>query len=169
MSHVTEKLAEFIFEELSPAETAEARRHLAECANCQEQVNRFQHTVSMLQASPDLEPPRNLVFEFQKPATSRFWRWFPAAAALAAVLVMAIAIAGRLHLDWNDSKLTITFGQSVPTTQPNAGEDLATEIQRLKGHVAYLEERQSAVERDNTIMAATIQPIVRARRSPSGD
>jgi anti-sigma factor RsiW len=169
MSHVTEKLAEFIFEELSPTEMAQARRHLAECANCQEQVNRFQHTVSMLQASPDLEPPRNLVFEFQKPATSRFWRWFPAAAALAAVLVMAIAIAGRLHLDWNDSKLTITFGQSVPTTQPDAGDDLATEIKRLKGHVAYLEEQQHVLETKTVVMAATIQPIVRAQRSRSGD
>ena len=70
MSHITERLAEFIFEELPATEMAEARRHLAECANCRDQVNRFQQTISMLQTSPELEPPRNIVFEFQKPATA---------------------------------------------------------------------------------------------------
>jgi len=168
MSHITERLAEFIFEELPATEMAEARRHLAECANCRDQVNRFQQTISMLQTSPVLEPPRNIVFEFQKPAR-RFWRWFPAAAAVAAVLLMVITLTGRLHVEWNDSKLTIAFGQTVTTPQPDASAELATEIQRMKGHLAYLEDRQQAIETKTMVMASTIQPIVQAQRPPSGD
>jgi predicted anti-sigma-YlaC factor YlaD len=170
MSHVTEKLAEFIFEELPAPEMAEARRHVAECTQCREQVSRFQQTLSVLQTAPDLEPPRNLVFEFEKPTRRRFWRWFPAAAALAGIFVMAVALAGRVHVQWNDSKLTIAFGDTVTSSsQPDAAAALATEIQRMKGHLAYLEDRQQAVERNTMVMAATIQPIVQAQRPPTGD
>jgi len=168
MSHVTEKLAEFIFEELPPQEMTEAKRHLTECANCREQVDRFQNTLTMLQAAPDLEPPRNIVFEFEKPAASRFWRWFPAATALAAVLVMMIALAGRVHMQWHDSQFTVAFGETVPA-QTDQTAELATELQRVKGYLALLESRQRAVEQNTMVIASKIQPGPRAERSPAGD
>jgi anti-sigma factor RsiW len=169
MSHVTEKLAEFIFEELPAPEMAEARRHLSECATCREQVNRFQQTLTMLKAAPELEPPRNIVFEFEKPVANRFWRWLPAAAAVAAIVVLAIAMAGGVHVDWRDSQLTIAFGQTVPPAQTDQAAELATEIQRMKGYLAYLEGRQQKSERDTMEIASRLQPIARAQASPSGD
>src|SRR5262245_15778118 len=111
MSHITEKLAEFVFEEMSAKEMADARQHMSECANCREQVERFQQTLTMLKTSPEIEPPRNVVFEFEKPVASRLWRWFPAAAAIAALLVMTVALANRVHVQWGHSQLTIAFGQ----------------------------------------------------------
>src|SRR5947207_3012839 len=117
MSHVTDRLAEFIFEEISPAEMAAAKQHLTECANCAEQVDRFRQTLKMLRAAPDLEPPRDIVFEFEKPAARRIWRWLPAAVAVAAVFVMTIALAGRVHMQWHDSQLTVAFGQTIPSAQ----------------------------------------------------
>src|SRR5262245_46983593 len=168
MSHVTEKIAEIIFEELPAQEIAAAKQHLAECAACQEQVDRFQQTLAMLKAAPDAELPRNIVFEFEKPV-NRIWRWFPATVAIAALLLVTIALVGRVHIQWHDSQLTIAFGQAVSPAQADAAADLATEIQRMKGHMAYLEGRQQAVERDTIAIAATIQPVVRAQRSPTGD
>jgi anti-sigma factor RsiW len=169
MSHVTERLAEFIFEELSASEMSEAERHLSECANCREQVDRFRQTLSMLEAVPDVSPPRNIVFEFEKPAPSRIWRWFPAAAAVAALLVMAIALAGRMHIQWHDSQLTIAFGETAPTIQPDQAAELSAEIQRLKGNVLYLESKQQEVERNTIVIASRIPPATRAQGSPTGD
>src|SRR6185369_14600508 len=167
MSHVTEKLAEFIFEELSAAEMTQAQQHLTGCSNCREQVERFQKTLTMLQAAPDLEPPRNIVFEFEKPAANRFWRWFPAMAALAAVLLVTVALVGRVHMQWHDSQLTVAFGQPV-APQADQTAELATELQRVKGYIALLESRQQRVERDQIVIAAKLPPST-AGRSPAGD
>jgi hypothetical protein len=169
MSHVTDRLAEFIFEELPAAEMAEANRHVNECANCREQVNRFRQTLAMLQVSPEVEPPRNIVFEFEKPATSRFWKWLPAATAIAALLLVTVALAGGLHVEWGDSRVTLAFGEVRSSLPAEPSADLAAEIQRLKGHVAFLEGRQQAVERDTYVIATKLEPITRAQSSPAGD
>ena len=169
MSHITEKLAEFIFEEMSANEMADARQHLSECANCREQVERFQHTLTMLKAAPEIEPPRNIVFEFEKPATSRVWRWFPAAAAIAALLLITVALASRVHVQWSNSQLTIAFGQPIAPAQTDTTATLASDIQRMQGRLAYLEGQQQALERDQIVIATAIQPVARAQRSPAGD
>jgi len=170
MSHVTEKLAEFIFEELPESQMAEAKRHLQDCANCREQVDRFQQTLSMIKADPDLEPPRNIVFEFEKPVRSRFWRWFPAATAVAALLLLTVALATGVQVHWQDSQLTIAFGETTTTT-PDATPtaDVASDIQNMKASLALLERRQEAVERDTLVIATRIPPITRGQRSPEGD
>ena len=168
MSHVTERLAEFVFDELSASEMGEARRHLSECTNCREQVERFQRTFAMLRSSPDLEPPRNIVFESEQPVARRMWRWFPAAAAIAALLLITIALAGRVQVQWRDSQLTVAFGQSIQTAQGDSSAELATEIQRMKGHLAYLQSKQESVERDTLVLAASIQSA-QSQRSPAGD
>src|SRR5262249_46298876 len=154
--HISEKLAEFIFEELPAAEMEEARRHLSGCADCREHVARFQQTLATLRTAPDLEPPRNVGFEFEKPAAARIWRWLPAGVALAAVLLWTMAAPGLVTIQWRDSQLTIAFGQIMPP--PDTGQAaLAAEIQRLQGHVAYLENRQQRVERDSLATASEIQ------------
>jgi predicted anti-sigma-YlaC factor YlaD len=168
MSHITEKIAEIIFEELPAPEIAAAKQHLAECESCREQVDRFHQTLAMLNTAPDAEPPRNIVFEFEKPV-NRVWRWFPATVAVAALLLVTIALAGRVHVQWHDAQLSIAFGQTIPASQSDQAAELAMEIQRMKGHLAYLEGRQQAVERDTIAIAATIQPAARIQRSPTGD
>jgi predicted anti-sigma-YlaC factor YlaD len=168
MSHVTEKLAEFIFEELPAAEMARARQHLADCSNCRDQVERFQQTLAILRSAPAEEPPRSIVFEFEKPAR-RLWKWFPAAAAIAALVVMTIALAGRVHVEWRDSQVTVAFGQSISGPEPDPAAELALELERVKGHLAILQSRQDAVERDTTVIAATVEPLTRGLRSPAGD
>jgi anti-sigma factor RsiW len=168
MSHLGEKIAEFVFEELPSAEMAEARMHLAACTSCREDVARFQRTFGLLKAAPDVEPPRNIVFEFERPVTRRFWRWLPAACAVAALLLVTVALAGRVHLQWHDSQLTIAFGQSIPA-QTDQTAELAAELQRVKGYVAYLDNRQQAVEQDTVLIAAKMQQAARAQHSPAGD
>jgi predicted anti-sigma-YlaC factor YlaD len=145
----------------------EATRHIAECSNCREQVERFQQTLAMLRTAPEPEPPRDIVFEFEKPR--RLWKWLPAAAMTAALLIVTIALAGRVHMQWHDSQVTIAFGQTAPAPQVDQTAALATELERLKGHVAFLEGRQEAVERNTVAIATTIEPLTRTLRAPTGD
>ena len=137
---------------------------------CREDLARFSDGRSACSnPRPDLEPPRSVVFEFEKPASGRFWRWFPATAAIAALLLITVALIGRVHFQWRDSQLTIAFGQSIQPAQTDQTAELAAELQRVKGYLAYLDNRQQAVERDTLVIAARIQPGVQAQRSPTGD
>lgn len=168
MSHLNDNIAEFVFDELSAAQRAEAVRHLAECASCREQVEQFEHTLHKLKATPELDLPRDIVFESERPRAGRFWRWLPATAAIAALLLVTIALAGRVHIQWHDSQLTIAFGQSIPTAQPDQTAALTAELQRVKGYLAYLDSQQQRIERDNFVIASRI-PAARAQGSPTGD
>lgn len=94
--HVSEKLAEFVFEELSAAEMIEARRHLSQCPDCHEQVEQFQVTNSLLRTSVDVEAPRRIMFEFEKPRASAWiWRWLAPMAASAAVAFAVVSLTPR--------------------------------------------------------------------------
>jgi hypothetical protein len=96
MSHLGEKLAEFVFEELSTPEMAEAQRHVAGCLDCSEQVEQFRMTHVMLRTSVDVEPPRPIMFEFEKPRTmSWMWRWLAPMTASAAVALAVVSLFPR--------------------------------------------------------------------------
>src|SRR5262249_603827 len=104
----------------------------------------------------------------EKPAAARIWRWLPAGVALAALLLLTIAAAGRVHIQWRDSQLTIAFGQIMPP--PDTGQAaLAPHIHRLQAPLPYLETRHQRVERDSRATASEIQLLVRGQRSPVGD
>jgi anti-sigma factor RsiW len=169
MSHITENVAEFVFEELSGPEMAEARKHIASCDECKTRVERFQHTLSMLKTAPEVELPRNVVFEFEKPRPNRFWQWLPATVAVAALLLVTIALAGRVHVQWHDSQLTIAFGQTISPANTDQAAELASEIQNMKASLAFLQRQQEEGERNKVLLATKIEQIAGAQRSPVGD
>src|SRR5881394_927167 len=96
MTHINDKIAEFVSNELSRQEMAAATGHLAQCSASREQVEQFRSTYAMLKTSPDLEPPRRTVFEFEKPvAPSWIWRWLGPMTASAAVALAVVSFVPR--------------------------------------------------------------------------
>jgi anti-sigma factor RsiW len=123
MTHLGERLTDFVFGELSSREMDEARGHIAKCADCRQQVEHFEQTRSLLKMSPEVEPPRHIVFEFEKPR--RIWNWLAPAMAAAAVII-AVLIATPMQVQWHDSQLTITFGR---TGTPPVAVNMPTPVQ----------------------------------------
>jgi anti-sigma factor RsiW len=118
MRHLGERLTDFVFGELSSNDMEEARRHVDVCGACRDQVEQFERTRSMLRMSPDAEPPRRIMFEFERPRA--IWRWLVPAGVAAAVM-MAVLIAAPIQIQWRDSQLTVAFGKmpaSVPVVSP---------------------------------------------------
>src|SRR5262249_17309618 len=116
---------------LSPAEMTEVKSHLAQCADCKKEVEQHERTFSMLKASPDVNPPRSVVFEFEKPVANRWWRWLAPVAA-AAMLLIGVSLAAPIQVKWSDSQLTIAFGKlpasvSTPAAAPPAPERVVVE------------------------------------------
>src|SRR5262249_46067467 len=96
--------------ELSTTEMEDARNHVSACADCRNAVAQFERTRSMLKMSPDSEPPRHLVFEFEKPRP--IWMWL-VPAGIAAAIIVAVLIATPMQIQWRDSQLTIAFGRAI--------------------------------------------------------
>lgn len=191
MSHLTERLAEFVFGELSAAEIAQANRHLAQCAECRIQVEQFQHTHAMLKASPDVEPPRRIIFEVEKRSVAPWvWRWLGPMAASAAVALLVVSVAPRPQPQVIDRVVQQPAGQ--PSTQPAAQpvdyqkivnelrisqeawleselrkRDAAhrREIQSVRGDLLQLDAYQQALYRNNAENQASIQLL--AQRTDS--
>ena len=132
MRHLGEQITDFVFGELSSTEMDEARRHVAECADCRTAVEQFQHTHAMLKTSPDVEPPRRIVFEVEKRPSVFAWRWL-APIGVAAALVIAILIAAPMQIQWQESQMTITFGKlpAQPLQPPVAAVRVPTSVQPI--------------------------------------
>ncbi len=115
MTHVRleRQLSAFLDGELSVDETAEVRRHLAECPTCQEEFERLKAVKHMLGALPERIPPVGtwdaLRRTLERPGPSLWSRWReayrsllrrPVAAAAAVAVVFALIavplVRGRL-------------------------------------------------------------------------
>ena len=179
-SHVKERLAEFVFGELSASEMAEGRRHLTECADCRQQVELFQHTHAMLKTSPDAEPPRRIIFEVEKKSVAPWvWRWLAPMAASAAVALAVVSVAPRPQPQIVE-RVIQQQAAAQPAAQPidyekiiselRASQEVwlaselkkreveqAREIQRVRGDVAQLDAYQQRLYRDNAENKASIQ------------
>jgi Tfp pilus assembly protein FimV len=191
MAHLNDRLAEFFYGELPASEMTEARRHVAECAECRGQVEQFQRTHLALRASPDLDPPRQIIFAppETRPAWAIFdWRVFAPLSTAAAALVIALFVA----LSPQPAAVTVSAPPAA-TSAPvvvqaqevdyerivnevrrserawTAGEleKRDKEIQRLQGELAYYQSFQRAVMKGNWENGASIQLL--AQRMGSQD
>jgi anti-sigma-K factor RskA len=169
MPHLTEKVAEFIFGELSAQEMAEAQRHLTQCSDCRQQVEQFQTTYAMLKTSPDVEPPRRIMFEFEKPRTTAWiWRWLAPMAASAAVAALVVTFTPRPQQPPQIIERVVREQASAPPAQPvdykKIIDDLRKELQQrdagqakqmqvLRSELAALDYDQRRMEREQWELA----------------
>jgi hypothetical protein len=175
MSHLEDRLAEFVYEELPASEMEDARRHVGQCPECQARVSDFEKIRHTLEELPDVEIPRRVVFV---PSNDSVWsnflspRWL-VPMATAAALVLALVLVGPIDVDWQESGVVIAFGEVVspPASVPVARQPAITEPQTIDYEriVTELEERQQAwleselVRRVAAIDAANRQEIQRVR------
>ena len=144
MAHLGDKLAEYFYEELPSVELTEAQKHVEGCKECRLQVEQFERVHLSLKAAPDLEPPRRVVFQ---PPERRSWlswlEWRLAATATAAVALVGGIVIGFSHADrvWVAEELN----------------KRDTEIQRLRGELAYYENFQRTVMRETLENGSAIQ------------
>jgi anti-sigma factor RsiW len=170
MSHLGERITEYIFEELSPAEMADARAHVTQCGECKIAVEHFQRTRSLLQAVPDMDLPRSAALTFEKPRAVRSWTWrWLAPMAVAAAFVMAVALAGPMHVQWQDSQLTIGFGAPQPQPPSAVEQQNAAAIQDLRSQLAYQAKVNEELQLNVYRTAASMQLLAGQRSSTVGD
>ncbi len=189
MPHVNDKLAEFFYGELSAAEMAEGRSHLAACASCQTQLEQFERTHHALKALPDAEPPRHIVFGFEKPrpaASGWLGRWLAPMAASAAVS-LAIVMLAPMQMPQQPPPAPVAVQQpvaQVPVAEPIDYDRIIREIrdserawlvaelnrrdvssgrelQRVKAELAYYDDFQRSLQKDTFENATSIQLLAR--------
>ena len=140
MSHLEDRLAEFVFEELPPDEMGTARHHVAQCLDCQARVSDFRQVRHRLEQLPSMDPPRRVVFvpEARPASASRGWtRWFPPVWAVpgiaAAVLVGFVLMAGGVSVDWAGGGVQVGLGLSepVPPASPVAAQEAPVDYDNL--------------------------------------
>ncbi len=181
MSHLTDRIAEFVFNELSPSEMEQSRRHLSECADCRQQVDEFERTHRYLKASPDVEPPRRIIFEAERRVFAPFlWRWAAPMAASAAVAFAVLMAAPkpqsieRVVVREQPVVQSVDYQKIIDDLRASQLEWLQAEfrkrgieesknLERLRGELAYLESLQRAAYKETVENASSIQLL--AQRS----
>ena len=187
MAHLEDKLAEFFYEELPATEMVEARRHVSGCTTCRLQLEQFERTHLVLRSTPDLDPPRQIVFA---PPERRSWlplfgwRWVtPLIAATALVISILSAmtpVPAPVSIPTAASAPVVVQAQNVDydrivreLRQSDrvwiAGEldKRDKEIQRLRGELAYYDNLQRTVLKETWNNASSIQLL--AQRTESRD
>ena len=153
MTHLGERITDFVFGEMSPLELSTAQEHLRQCSECTGKVEELQRTRTLLQAVPDMEPPRPIVFEVERKSQARPWLWkwvTPAAAAVAASLLTAVLMSP------SEAWLTAELEK-----RDRAHE---MDLQRVHSEIAYWERQQRAATRETMDTARTIQLLAQKYR-----
>ena len=185
MEHMTDKIAEFVFGDLSASETSSAKQHLADCSDCRLEVEAFQHTHAILRMSPDVEPPRRILFEASRPAAKTWiWQWLsPAGAAIAASLLTAVLMRPEVQPGPpQPAEPAIVRLQPAPAVQPIDSDRViaefralltselrkrdaaqTSELEAVRTQLAYLESLQLAMRRET--MQNTMSIVQLAERS----
>jgi hypothetical protein len=137
-------------------------------------VEHFRSAYKMLKASPDVEPPRRIMFEFEKPRQAAWlWRWLAPMTASAAVAFAVVTLTPRPQAP---PQIVREVRQQVPAPVPNQVDYQATidqlqselrardvaqskEIQRVRGAMDEMAEIQQQIRRDNIENQADIQQL----------
>jgi len=159
MTHLGDKLAEFFYRELPPAEMSEAQRHVDSCAECRHEISQFEKMHLSLRTIPELDPPRRIVFTSRERAA--WFSWFDWRSAVSATIAAVV--------------VTFIVNVSFLRQAPVSGADrtwLATElekrdqeIQRLQGQLAYYENFQRTVMKETLENGSAIQLLALRSRS----
>jgi anti-sigma factor RsiW len=164
MSHLGERIADYLVGEMTESEAVEASEHLRQCSDCSKQVDAFKRTLAMLQSVPDREPPRPLVFEVEqaKPSMAWLWRWAsPAVAAVAASILTVMLMS--------PSSAEPSRDQAWLAAQLQKRDQAHIEdLQRLQSALAYLGKQQQLTTNNSLETARNIQLFL-AGKQPSGD
>jgi anti-sigma factor RsiW len=168
MSHLGERITDYVFEELSSTEMAEAKAHVSQCGECKMAVEHFQRTRSLLQAVPDVDLPRSAQLVFERPRATRSWAWrWLAPVGVAAALLLAAVLVGPVHVQWQNSQLTVAFG-GAPIADTSVVEQQRAEIAQLQGGYDYLDGENKKLAK-KTIVLETYLQLLSQRSSPVGD
>ena len=125
MSHLEDRLAEFVFEELTGPEMDAARQHVAQCLECQGRVAGFRKVQHSIEQLPDVEVPRRMVFvpseteSIQPIASKTRWaslRW-AIPSAMAAALLLAFMLGGAFRFERNETGFVLALGPASEPTQ----------------------------------------------------
>lgn len=135
MTHLGERITDYVFGEMSGKELEEARRHVTDCPQCRNEAQQLERTRTTLRLSQDIEPPRHMTFEVEKrPAFG--WRWLAPIGAAAAVII-AVLIAAPMSIQWNESQLTISFGTAPAPVVRNEAANVATPVRTVSEPIDY--------------------------------
>jgi anti-sigma factor RsiW len=162
MAHLGERITDYIFEELPAAELAEAKSHVAQCGECHAAVEHFQRTRSLLQAVPDVDPPRSAVLTFEKPRAVRSWTWKWLAPMAAAAVILVTVFVVPIQVQWKNSQLTIAFGTAA------VEQDNAAAIQELQSQLGFLARLQQGQQTEIWRALSSVDLLAK-QSSPVGD
>jgi len=188
MSHLDERIAEYVLGEFAEADKTSADLHVRECAACAARVNEFRKTFSLLRSVPDVDPPQRIVFETEKrQVQALFWRWLaPALSAVAAALLTALFLtqatpapttqtaansqpaAAAIPVDAQAvvGQVQESCAQWLAMEQANGDPERSQEVQRVCSELAYWQSQQRAASRESFDTARSLQLLV-AQRLPS--
>lgn len=120
MAHLEDRLAEFVFKELNDGDMETARRHVAQCLECQSRVAGFQSVCRSLEKLPELDVPRRMVF--MPPGVAPRKRGLSVAwgipFAIAAGLILAVVFGGPLRFERNESGFAVSLGSADAVPPP---------------------------------------------------
>src|SRR5262249_4245965 len=156
---------------------------------CRAQVEQFHLTHSLLKTSPDVDPPRRILFEFEKPYISHWlWRWLAPMAASAAIALAVVTFVPRPQPQPQVIERFVQQPSAAPAAQPVDYQKIidglrtsdrawleselkkravlqTKEIERLRGQVATLDYYQQEIERAVGVNAADVQ-LLAAKTEP---
>jgi len=159
MTHLGDKLAEFFYRELSPADMSEAQRHVDSCAECRHQISQFEKMHLSLRTIPELDPPRRVVFASRERA-SRF-PWFDWRSAISATIA-AVVVTFIVNVSFLRHAPAPEGDRTWLTTELEKRDQ---EIQRLQGQLAYYENFQRTVMKETLENGSAIQLLALRTRS----